>query len=291
MPGQFQWTLERLPAFISQIRSAGLPAVILFGIPEHKDGQGSDAYSEQGIIQRALQVFRAEAPDLLLITDVCLCEFTSHGHCGVLNEHTGRMDVDNDATLPILIQEAVSQVRAGAQMIAPSGMMDGMIHALRQGLDSAGYAHIPIMSYAAKYASGFYGPFREAAESTPQFGDRRSYQMDPANGAEALREVALDVAEGADLLMVKPALSYLDIIRRVKQAHPEVPLAAYNVSGEYAMVKAAAQQGWIDEQRVTLEILTSIKRAGADIILTYHALEVVGLRKRTIRPIRQDQSD
>jgi porphobilinogen synthase len=207
----------------------------------------------------------------VVAADVCLCEFTDHGHCGVVNESSGRTDVDNDATLELLDKEAVSFAKAGADLIAPSGMMDGMVETLRNALDAEGFNHLPIMSYSAKYASGFYGPFREAAESAPQFGDRRSYQMDPANGNEALREVALDVAEGADILMVKPALSYLDIIRRVKQDHPGIPLAAYNVSGEYAMVKAAAEKGWIDEQRVALEILTSIKRAGADLILTYHA--------------------
>jgi porphobilinogen synthase len=271
MPGQFQLSIDQLPAEVREVQSLGIPAVILFGIPEQKDAVGSGAWSEQGIVQQALTVLKEAGTRTLLMADVCLCEFTDHGHCGVVNEQTGRADVDNDATLPLLVQEAVSVVKAGADLIAPSGMMDGMIQALRRGLDDAGFLHTPIMSYAAKYASGFYGPFREAAESAPQFGDRRSYQMDPANGAEALREVALDVAEGADLLMVKPALSYLDVIRRIKEAHPEVPLAAYNVSGEYAMVKAAAANGWIDEQRVTLEILTSIRRAGADMILTYHA--------------------
>jgi porphobilinogen synthase len=273
MPGQFQLSVDQLAAEIREIESLGIPGVILFGIPEHKDAQGSDAWSDTGIVQQALAAIRETGTSLLISADVCLCEFTDHGHCGVINQSTGRTDVDNDATLELLAKEAISFARAGADLIAPSGMMDGMIQSLRKALDGAGFSHLPIMSYAAKYASGFYGPFREAAESTPQFGDRRTYQMDPANGKEALREVALDVAEGADLLMVKPALSYLDVISRVKQAHPEVPLAAYNVSGEYAMVKAAAAQGWIDEQRVTLEILTSIKRAGADMILTYHARE------------------
>lgn len=273
MPAQYQWSVDRLPEILDEVVAANIPGVILFGIPERKDAVGSDAYAPQGIVQQAVRVIKQHAPQLLVMTDVCLCEFTDHGHCGVLSESTGRMDVENDATLGLLVKEAVSHVQAGADLIAPSGMMDGMIRTLRQGLDAASYSHIPIMSYAAKYASGFYGPFRDAAESAPQFGDRRSYQMDPANGAEALREVALDVAEGADILMVKPALSYLDIVRRVKVAHPEVPLAAYNVSGEYAMVKAGAQAGWIDERRVALEILTSIKRAGVDIILTYHALD------------------
>lgn len=271
MPGHFQMTLDQLPQEIAEIEALGIPAVILFGIPEHKDAVGSDAYSDAGIVQRAVAAIQETASNLLVITDVCFCEFTDHGHCGIVNDRTGSMDVDNDATLEILVQEAVSHARAGADMIAPSGMMDGMIAALRNGLDAAGFQQIPIMSYAAKYASAFYGPFRDAAESTPQFGDRRTYQMDPANRAEALREVALDVQEGADLLMVKPALSYLDIIRDVKQAYPQIPLAAYNVSGEFAMVKAAAANGWIDEQRVALEVLTSIKRAGADMILTYFA--------------------
>ncbi|AMV21679.1 porphobilinogen synthase [Planctomyces sp. SH-PL14] len=271
MPGHSQWTVDRLTKEAREIESLGIPAVILFGIPDEKDAVGSSSWDEHGVVQQAIHAIREAAPTLYVITDVCFCEFTDHGHCGVLHEVNGTQDVDNDATLPNLVKQAVSHARAGAHMIAPSGMMDGMIGALREGLDAAGFTHVPIMSYAAKYASGFYGPFREAAESTPQFGDRRTYQMDPANGAEALREVALDLAEGADLLMVKPALSYLDIIRRVKAAHPDVPLAAYNVSGEFAMVKAAARNGWIDEQRVALEILTSIKRAGADLILTYHA--------------------
>jgi porphobilinogen synthase len=271
MPGHFQLSVDQLAAEAKEIASLGIPAVILFGIPEHKDAMGSDAYDEAGIVQRGVQAIRDAATDLLVITDVCLCEFTDHGHCGVVHEGTGGADVDNDATLELLVREAVSHARTGADMIAPSGMMDGMVQALRRGLDQAGFPQLPIMSYAAKYSSAFYGPFREAAESAPQFGDRRTYQMDPGNGAEALREVALDVEEGADILMVKPALAYLDIIHRVKTAHPEVPLAAYNVSGEYAQVKAAAAQGWIDEQRVALEILTGIKRAGADMILTYHA--------------------
>lgn len=274
MPGHFQLSVDQVVEEAREIESLGIPAVILFGIPETKDAVGSDAYAEKGIVQQAVRAIK-ETTSLLVITDVCFCEFTDHGHCGIIAEHHGVVDVDNDATLEILVKEAVSHAQAGADMIAPSGMMDGMIQALRGGLDAAGFSHLPIMSYAAKYASAFYGPFRDAAESTPQFGDRRTYQMDPANGAEALREVELDVAEGADILMVKPALSYLDIIRRVKDAHPSIPLAAYNVSGEYAMVKSAAAQGWIDEQRVALEILTSIRRAGADLILTYHAKDAV----------------
>lgn len=273
MPGQCQLSIDQLLVEVREAESLGIPAVILFGIPEHKDAVGSDAVQDEGIVQRAVRRLKEAGVSLVVMTDVCLCEFTDHGHCGLVTEREGRRDVDNDATLQVLVREAVSHARAGADLIAPSGMMDGMIQALRRGLDVAGYSHLPIMSYAVKYASGFYGPFREAAESAPQFGDRRTYQMDPANAAEALREAALDIAEGADLLMVKPALAYLDVIRRVKEAHPEVPLAAYNVSGEYALVKAAAVQGWLDEPRVTLEILTSIKRAGADLILSYHAKE------------------
>ncbi|QDT34268.1 porphobilinogen synthase [Thalassoglobus polymorphus] len=269
MPGHRQLTVDKLPQEIKEIESLGIPGVILFGIPEHKDAVGSDAYSDEGIIQQAVRAIKATGSDLLVITDVCFCEFTDHGHCGIINDKTGVMDVDNDATLEILQKEALSHAQAGADLIAPSGMMDGMIAALREVLDENDFSHLPIMSYAAKYSSGFYGPFRDAAESTPQFGDRATYQMDPANGNEALREVDLDVLEGADILMVKPALSYLDIIHRVKEAHPELPLAAYNVSGEYSMVKAAAANGWVDEQRVALEMLTSMKRAGADMILTY----------------------
>jgi porphobilinogen synthase len=271
MPGQHQLTLAHLAQETAEIDSLGIPAVMLFGIPGHKDARGSDAVSDAGIVQQAVREIKSQGRNLVVMTDVCLCEFTDHGHCGIVAPRGREADVDNDATLRVLVEEAVSHARAGADVVAPSGMMDGMIQALRGGLDAAGFQHVPILSYAAKYASGFYGPFREAAESAPQFGDRRTYQMDPANAAEALREVSLDVAEGADLLMVKPALSYLDVIFRVKQRFPEVPLAAYNVSGEYAMVKSAAERGWIDEQRVVLEILTSIRRAGADCILTYHA--------------------
>ena len=274
MPGHFQLSVDRLAEEVCEIDSLGIPAVILFGIPEEKDAEGRIASADNGIVQQAVRTIREAAPELLVITDLCFCEFTDHGHCGVVNERTGRIDVDNDATLQNLVTQAVSHANAGAQMIAPSGMMDGMIAALRRGLDEAGFSNLPLMSYAAKYSSAFYGPFREAAESAPQFGDRRTYQMDPANAREALREVALDVEEGADILMVKPALSYLDVITRVKTAHPELPLAAYNVSGEFAMVKAAAANDWIDEQRIALEILTSIRRAGADMILTYHAKDV-----------------
>ena len=274
MPGNHQLSVDRLIEEIGAARELGITAFILFGIPEYKDAAGSSALRDEGIVQQALRAARAAfGASVLLVTDECFCEYTDHGHCGILHDRGGTLDVDNDATLAILAEQCVSHVRAGADVIAPSGMMDGMVGVIRRGLDAAGFTHVPILSYAAKYASGFYGPFREAAESPPQFGDRNTYQMDPANGDEALKEVALDLAEGADMIMVKPALSYLDIIRRVKE-HFRVPVAAYNVSGEFAMVKAAAQRGWIDERRVTLEILTSIRRAGADMILTYHARDV-----------------
>jgi porphobilinogen synthase len=273
MPGQYQLSLDRLGEAIAEVAELRIPAILLFGIPEHKDATGSAALTERGIVQEAVRIAKAQAPGLLVITDVCFCEYTDHGHCGPLTERGGRMDVDNDATLPLLAEQAVSHARAGADVIAPSGMMDGMVQAIRAGLDGAGFSGTPILSYAAKFASGYYGPFRDAAESAPAFGDRRTYQMDPANGDEALREVALDLAEGADMVMVKPALAYLDIVRRVKERFA-VPVAAYNVSGEYAMVKAAAARGWIDERRVVLETLTSFKRAGTDMIITYHAPDV-----------------
>ena len=273
MPGNHQLSVDRLVDEVGQAVELGLKTFILFGIPEEKDAVGSSAVDDDGIVQQALRALRSAHPDILLITDECFCEYTDHGHCGVLSDHGGRRDVDNDATLPLLAQQCVSHARAGADLVAPSGMLDGMVRAVRQGLDAAGFTWLPILSYAAKYASGFYGPFRDAAESPPQFGDRGGYQMDPANSDEALREVALDLAEGADMIMVKPAMAYGDIIRRVKDRFG-VPVAAYNVSGEFAMVKAAGQKGWIDERRVTLEILTSIKRAGADIILTYFARDV-----------------
>jgi len=271
MPGNFQLSVDRLLEQVGSAVDLGIRSFIFFGIPTHKDASGSSAWADDGIIQQALRALRAAFKDqVLLITDECFCEYTDHGHCGILTDHGGRLDVDNDQTLPNLAKQCVSHVRAGADMVAPSGMMDGMVRAIRQGLDEAGFPRLPIMSYAAKYASGFYGPFRDAAESPPSFGDRSSYQMDPANSDEALREVALDLAEGADIIMVKPAMAYGDIIRRVKERFA-VPVAAYNVSGEFAMVKAAAAKGWIDERRVALEILTSIKRAGADMILTYFA--------------------
>jgi len=272
MPGNYQLSVDRLVDEVGAAKDLGIKAFILFGIPAAKDPLGTSSLDDNGVVQQALRALRKAHPEILLIADECLCEYTDHGHCGPLTEATGRMDVDNDATLPTLAHQCISHVQAGADVVAPSGMMDGMVRAIRNGLDATGYAHIPIMSYAAKYASAFYGPFRDAAESPPQFGDRTTYQMDPANSDEALREVALDLEEGADIIMVKPALSYLDIIRRVKDRFA-CPTAAYNVSGEFAMVKAAAQKGWIDERRVALEILTSIKRAGADMILTYHALD------------------
>jgi porphobilinogen synthase len=271
MPGNYQLSVDRLADEVGPVADLGVRAFILFGIPDHKDSHGSSALEDDGIVQQALRSLRQTFGDrVLLMTDECFCEYTDHGHCGVLSETTGRLDLDNDATLPPLAQQCVSHCRAGADVVAPSGMLDGMVGAIRRGLDEAGFSHVPIVSYAAKYASGFYGPFRDAAESPPQFGDRSSYQMDPANGDEAIREVALDLEEGADVIMVKPALAYLDIIRRVKERFG-VPVAAYNVSGEFAMVKAAAAKGWIDERRVAMEILTGIKRAGADMILTYFA--------------------
>jgi porphobilinogen synthase len=273
MPGQYQLSLDRFGEAVAEVAELGIPAVILFGIPAHKDARGSAASDDRGIVQEAIRIARSTAPGLLVITDVCFCEYTDHGHCGPLKDSSGRVDVDNDATLPLLAEQAVSHARAGADVVAPSGMMDGMVAAIREGLDGSGFNHVPILAYAAKFASGYYGPFREAAESTPAFGDRRTYQMDPANGDEAIREVALDLAEGADLVMVKPALAYLDVVRRVKDEFG-VPVAAYNVSGEYAMVKAAAGRGWIDERRVVMETLTGFKRAGADMILTYHAPDV-----------------
>lgn len=273
MPGQYQYSLDRLPEAVDEVAELRIPAVLLFGIPEKKDAVGSSASEDRGLVQEASRLFKKRSPETLVITDLCFCEYTDHGHCGPLVEQAGQFDVDNDATLPLLAEQAVSHARAGADVIAPSGMMDGMVKAIRQGLDSAGFPNVPILSYAAKYASAYYGPFRDAAESAPSFGDRRTYQMDPANSDEALREVALDLAEGADLVMVKPALAYLDIARRIKDRFG-VPLAAYNVSGEYAMVKAAALRGWIDERRVVMETLTGFKRAGIDMILTYHALDV-----------------
>jgi porphobilinogen synthase len=272
MPGIDNLTVDLAVEEAKRARALGIPAVILFGLPAHKDPRGSQAWAEDGIVQRALRTLKESVPELQLIADICLCEFTDHGHCGVVQG----AEVDNDQSLPLLAQMAVSCARAGADLVAPSDMMDGRVAAIRRALDEAKLGATPILSYAAKYASGFYGPFREAAQSTPQFGDRRGYQMDPGNVREALKEVALDLEEGADLVMVKPALAYLDVIAKVK-ARFDVPVAAYNVSGEYAMLKAAAANGWIEGPRVMLEILTSIKRAGADLILTYHALEAAEL--------------
>jgi porphobilinogen synthase len=272
LPGQFQYSLDRFPKLVDRLAEARIPGILLFAVPAHKDGTGSASWDDHGLVQEATRICHDRAPGLLVITDLCFCEYTDHGHCGPLVERRGTMDVDNDATLDLLARQAVSHARAGADVIAPSGMMDGMVSAIRGGLDSAGFADLPILSYAAKFASAFYGPFRDAAESAPAFGDRRTYQMDPANGDEAIREVAADLAEGADMVMVKPGLPYLDIVRRVKDTF-HVPTAVYNVSGEYAMVKAAAANGWIDERRLVLELLTGFKRAGADMILTYHALD------------------
>jgi porphobilinogen synthase len=271
MPGVFNLSIDELVKEAESAKRAGLASIILFGLPERKDEQGSGAFAEDGITQRAIRAVKREVKDLIVIADTCLCEYTSHGHCGTIKDG----DVENDPTLEILAKTAVSQAEAGADIIAPSGMMDGMIAAIREGLDAAGFEQVPILSYAVKYASAFYGPFREAADSTPQFGDRRSYQMDSANIREAMREAALDVQQGADMLMVKPALPYLDVIRAVRERF-DLPLAAYQVSGEYAQIKAAGQMGWIDEDRMMMESLTAIKRAGADMILTYFAKEVAG---------------
>ena len=269
MPGIFQQSVDQIVEECREVAGLGIPAVILFGLPDKKDEVGSEASDPNGAVQRAIEAIRKAKLDLLVITDVCLCEYTSHGHCGVIEKG----DVANDPSVERLAAAALSHARAGADIVAPSDMMDGRVGAIRQKLDANGFEDVAILSYAAKYCSGFYGPFREAAQSAPQFGDRRSYQMDPANAREALREVALDLEEGADMIMVKPALPYLDIIQRVRERF-DVPVAAYNVSGEYAMVKAAARNGWIDEQRVVLEIMTSIQRAGAEIVLTYHAKDV-----------------
>jgi porphobilinogen synthase len=274
MPGIMQWPLEHLGREIERLVSLGIPAVILFGIPTEKDEVGSQAYASDGIIQQAIKRIKALAPQMVVMTDVCLCEYTSHGHCGVI--HNG--SVQNDPSLELLAQMALSHAEAGADLVAPSDMMDGRVGAIRSTLDEQGFSGIPIMAYSAKYASGFYGPFREAADSTPQFGDRRSYQMDPANVREALREVELDIAEGADIVMVKPALAYLDVIRQVRD-HCDLPLAAYSVSGEFSMIRAAARNGWIDEQRIVMEVITGIRRAGADMIITYFAPELAGWLK------------
>jgi porphobilinogen synthase len=275
MPGVFQLSVDQILVEAKQAADAGVPSVILFGLPEHKDALGSSGWDPEGPVAQSVRALKEALPQLVVMTDVCMCEYTDHGHCGKLAPQRGAaatVDVDNDATLELLAREALCHARAGADIVAPSDMMDGRVAAIRNALDQEGFAHVAILSYAAKYASGFYGPFRDAADSAPKQGDRRSYQMDPANAREALKEVRLDLEEGADMVMVKPALSYLDIIQRVRQL-TDVPVAAYNVSGEYSMIKAAGRLGYIDETRVMLEVLTSIKRAGADLILTYHAIE------------------
>ena len=269
MPGIHRFSPDMLAPEVKEIASLGIPAVILFGIPDHKDPAGTQAYAAKGVIQQAIRAIKKAAPKLVVVTDVCLCEYTSHGHCGVISGDC----ILNDQTLPLLAKMALSHVEAGADIVAPSDMMDGRVRAIRECLDGKGFTNTPILAYSAKYASGFYGPFREAAESAPQFGDRRSYQMDPPNAREAMREIELDIQEGADMIMVKPALPYLDVIRMARDRF-DLPLAAYNVSGEYSMIKAACQKGWLDEKRVTMEALTAIKRAGADIIITYFAKDV-----------------
>jgi porphobilinogen synthase len=268
MPGVYQLSVDQAARTVRELDGSGIGAILLFGIPAHKDAVGSQAYACDGVIQQAVRAIKDARPDMPIVTDVCLCEYTDHGHCGVLEGE----EVANDPSLELLARMAVSHAEAGADLVAPSDMMDGRVGAIRRALDGSGHVNTPIMAYSSKFASGFYGPFREAAESTPQFGDRRGYQMDPANGREAMRETELDIAEGADVIMVKPALAYLDLVRRVSERF-DLPIAAYNVSGEYSMVKAAAQNGWIDERRVVMEILTGIKRAGADMIITYHAPE------------------
>jgi porphobilinogen synthase len=275
MPGVFQLSVDELVRDVRELPALGIPAVLLFGLPAAKDRYGREAYAPDGIVQQAMRAIKDASPETVVVGDVCLCEYTDHGHCGVVENG----QVLNDPTLELLAQMAVVQAQAGADVVAPSDMMDGRVGAIRRALDEYRLADVPIMAYSAKFASGFYGPFREAADSTPQFGDRRAYQMDPANGREAMREIAQDIAEGADLIMVKPALAYLDLIRRAREQF-DLPVVAYNVSGEYAMVKAAALNGWIDEQRIVLEILTGIKRAGADLIISYHAREAAGWLNR-----------
>ena len=286
MPGVDQWSVDRLEAEIESIAGLGIPAVVLFGLPATKDAIGRENFDPQGIVQQAIRVIKRAVPEMLVVTDVCLCEYTDHGHCGLLNQdgrrpHLPEGYVLNDETLEVLARVAVSHAEAGADIVAPSGMIDGAVGAMRVALDQADFDHVAILAYAVKYASAFYGPFRDAAESPPRFGDRKSHQMDPANAREALLEARLDVEQGADMLMVKPALPYLDVLYRVRSVYPEVPLAAYNVSGEYAMIKAAAAQGWLDERATVLELLTGIKRAGADLILTYHAKDAAAWLRET----------
>jgi porphobilinogen synthase len=279
MPGLFQLPISHLIDEVKELVTLGIHSVLLFGIPPHKDAHGSDGYNDSGIVQEAIRHIRQSFPDLLIISDVCFCEYTDHGHCGFLSEKAGRLDVDNDITLELLGKQAVSHAKAGADIVAPSGMIDGMVKYIRTALDNEGYSHIPILSYSVKYQSSLYGPFRVAAEGAPKFGDRSTYQMDPANASEALREVRLDVEEGADILMVKPAHAYLDVIYRVKQAYPHIPLSAYHTSGEFAMIKAASEKGWVDEKKTVSEILSAIRRAGADFIITYYAKEIAQWEK------------
>ena len=274
MPGHYQIPLSALPQEIEEILSLGISSILLFGIPPHKDALGSDSYHDKGIVQEAIKKIREITPNLLIISDICFCEYMDHGHCGFISERAGKLDVDNDKTLELLVKQAVSHAKAGTDVIAPSGNIDGMVKAIRCGLDQAGFHHIPILSYSVKYNSSMYGPFRMATEGAPKFGDRSTYQMDSANAQEALREVHLDVDEGADMLMVKPAHAYLDVIYRVKQAYPYIPLGAYHTSGEFSMIKAAAEKGWIDEKKAALEVLRGIRRSGADFIITYFAKDM-----------------
>lgn len=275
MPGHFQIPVNQLPIEIETLQRLGITSVLLFGVPAHKDAIGSDSYSDSGIIQEAIRTIRSVSTNILIMSDVCFCEYTVHGHCGFISNRSGVVDVDNDKTLDLLVKQAISHAKAGADVVAPSGMIDGMVKAIRNGLDTAGFSHVPILSYSVKYNSCMYGPFRQATEGAPSFGDRSTHQMDPANAREALREVQLDIEEGADMLMIKPAHSYLDVIFRVKQAYPYVPLSAYHTSGEYCMIKAAAEKGWIDERKAALEVLKGIRRAGADFIITYYAKELI----------------
>lgn len=284
MPGQYRYPVERVVDFVAEVVAFGIPSIIVFGIPKRKDPEGSEAYKEDGVVQRAVRRIKESiGGKVVVFTDVCLCQYTDHGHCGIISVKKARRVLDNDKTLEYLERIAVSHADAGADLVAPSGMIDGMVKKIRRALDVAGFEEVGIMSYAAKYASSFYGPFREAASSAPAFGDRRTHQMDPRNVREALKEVAMDIREGADIVMIKPALAYLDVVRRVRERFT-VPVAVYNVSGEYAMVKAAASRGWIDERRIVFEILTSIRRAGADLILTYHALDVASWMREGFSP-------
>lgn len=273
MPGYYQIPLNKLSEEIKEITELGLSSIILFGVPSHKDAHGSQAYHESGIIQQAIRLIKEISSDLLVISDVCFCEYTHHGHCGVIKDEDGKLDIDNDATLKLLVKQAISHAQAGVDVVAPSGMMDGMVRAIRHGLDKQGFKEIPILSYSVKYNSSLYGPFRQAAEGAPTFGDRSTHFMDPANSRQALREAQLDIEEGADMLMVKPGHSYLDVICKIKEAYPYIPLGAYHTSGEFCMIKAAAEKGWIDEKKVACEILTGMRRAGADFIITYYAKE------------------